>query len=101
MTALTGKCCVWAVYSSLTKDEARRIAANIVRGFITVAFEKRISINPRMQEPANENLTFGPCPNCGQPLRLGLIEPDEPEHEKRTYQCDLCGYSEIKTVKYR
>ena len=41
-----------------------------------------------MQEPANENLTFGPCPNCGLPLRLGLIEPDEPEHEKRTYQCD-------------
>jgi hypothetical protein len=54
-----------------------------------------------MQEPANENLTFGPCPECGQPLRLGLIEPDELDHEKRTYQCDACGYSEIKTVKYR
>ena len=51
-----------------------------------------------MQEPANENLTFGPCPKCGQPLRLGLIEPDESDHEKRTYQCDSCGYSEIKTV---
>ena len=54
-----------------------------------------------MQEPANENLTFGPCPKCSQPLRLGLIEPDESDHEKRTYQCDSCGYSEIKTVKYR
>jgi hypothetical protein len=54
-----------------------------------------------MEEPANENLTFGPCPECGQPLRLGLIEPDELDHEKRTYQCDACEYSEIKTVKYR
>ena len=53
------------------------------------------------RRPAIENVTFGPCPKCGQSLRLGLIEPDESDHEKRTYQCNSCGYSEIKTVKYR
>jgi hypothetical protein len=46
-------------------------------------------------------ITFGPCPMCKTPLRLALIEPDKPDHEKRTYQCDSCGHSKTKTVKYR
>jgi ssDNA-binding Zn-finger/Zn-ribbon topoisomerase 1 len=61
----------------------------------------KVSTIRHMREPANENVTFGPCPACGHSLRLGLIEPGETEHEKRTYQCDSCGHSEIKTVKFR
>jgi hypothetical protein len=46
-------------------------------------------------------MTYGPCPKCQTPLRLGLIEPAQPGHEKRTYRCDSCGYAETKMVKYR
>jgi hypothetical protein len=34
-------------------------------------------------------------------MRLGLIEPAAPDHDQRMYECASCGYSEIKTVKYR
>ena len=34
-------------------------------------------------------------------MRLGLIEPAEPGHEKRTYECTSCGHSDTKMVKYR
>jgi hypothetical protein len=44
-------------------------------------------------------MTFGPCTKCQASLRLALIEPDNPDYEKRMYQCDSCGHSETKTVK--
>jgi len=46
-------------------------------------------------------LTFGPCPKCKQPLRLGVIEPAETGHDKRLYEYASCGHSEIVTLKYR
>jgi len=45
--------------------------------------------------------TFGPCPKCQTRIRLAFIEPAKPGYETRTYRCDECGHSEIKTVKYR
>ena len=46
-------------------------------------------------------VTFGPCPQCDQPLRIALIEPAEPDHDRRTYECGSCGHSEAKIVRYR
>ena len=54
-----------------------------------------------LQSLPTQPLSFGPCPKCKQPMRLGLIEPAEPGYEKRTYECAACGHSEIRTVKYR
>jgi hypothetical protein len=54
-----------------------------------------------MRSSPTQPLTFGPCPQCREPMRLGLIEPAEPRYDKRTYQCASCGHSEIKMVKYR
>jgi hypothetical protein len=56
---------------------------------------------PEITQMPTKPITFGPCPNYKAPTRLGLIEPDQPDQEKRTYQCDSCGYTETKTVKYR
>jgi hypothetical protein len=53
---------------------------------------------PEITQTQTMPITFGPCPQCQAPIRLRLIEPDRPDHEKRTYQCDACGYSESKTV---
>ncbi len=53
--------------------------------------------------PPPRLLIFGPCPKCGQPMRLALIEPAEPKpgYDKRIYQCISCEHSETRTVKYR
>jgi hypothetical protein len=56
---------------------------------------------PEITQTQTMPITFGPCPQCQATIRLWLIEPDRPDHEKRMYQCDACGYSESKTVKYR
>jgi hypothetical protein len=56
---------------------------------------------PDSSQTPTTPITFGPCPKCQTPMRLGLIEPDRPNHEQRTYRCDSCGHSETKTVKYR
>ena len=55
-------------------------------------------------------LIYLPCPKCGMPLRLALIEPldvpglrlgrlDEPRYEKRVYECLSCKSSVDAVVK--
>ena len=56
---------------------------------------------PETSQTPTTPITFGPCPKGQTPLRLGLIEPDRPDHEKRMYQRNSCGYTETKAVKYR
>jgi hypothetical protein len=56
---------------------------------------------PETSQTPTTPITFGPCPKGQMPRRLGLIEPDRPDHEKRMYQCNSCGYTETKAVKYR
>jgi formylmethanofuran dehydrogenase subunit E len=34
-------------------------------------------------------------------MHLERIEPDKPQHDRRTFRCDSCGESVIETVKYR
>jgi hypothetical protein len=33
------------------------------------------------------------CPNCS-------VEPDKPNHDRRTFECPLCDYSHTEVVKY-
>jgi transposase-like protein len=40
------------------------------------------------------------CPKCGTPMWLARIEPDEPNYDRRTYECPECDYSITKIVKY-
>jgi len=42
----------------------------------------------------------GRCPDCGTPLRLSLIEPERPDHDKRTFECTECEHSETAVIKY-
>ena len=41
------------------------------------------------------------CPNCGARMWLARVEPDEPDHDRRTFECPECNYSITETVKYR
>jgi hypothetical protein len=43
----------------------------------------------------NPSLLLTPvCPDCGQDLQLDHIEPAEPGHDLRTFNCAGCGYTE-------
>jgi hypothetical protein len=42
-----------------------------------------------------------PCSNCGMRTLLALIEPDKPDHDKRTFKCSICDHSENIVVKYK
>jgi ssDNA-binding Zn-finger/Zn-ribbon topoisomerase 1 len=42
-----------------------------------------------------------PCPKCGATMLLARIEPDKPDHDKRTFKCSACEHSETMVVKYK
>jgi hypothetical protein len=46
-------------------------------------------------------IDFPICPDCGALMQLARIEPDEPQHEQRMFECVDCGRSETMVVKYR
>ena len=39
--------------------------------------------------------------SCGLPMLLASIEPDEPDHDKRTFECQACLKTITKVVKYK
>jgi hypothetical protein len=42
-----------------------------------------------------------PCPKCRSRMMLARIEPDKPDHDKRTFECSKCDNIESVVVKYR
>jgi len=45
--------------------------------------------------------TTMPCPECGFTMRVILVEPAGPDHEKRTFQCETCKHIAAVRVSYR
>jgi hypothetical protein len=41
------------------------------------------------------------CPKCGAPMWLARIEPYEPDHDQRTFECQACSNITTEIVKYR
>ena len=41
------------------------------------------------------------CAKCGAPMWLARIEPDEPDHDLRTFGCKACGNSKTEIVNFR
>ena len=41
------------------------------------------------------------CPTCEAHMWLACIEPDKPDHDRRTFECWECDYTETVVVKYR
>jgi hypothetical protein len=46
---------------------------------------------PKMEAPN--------CPRCSTQMWIARIEPDEPDHHKRTYECPACDHSVTEIVK--
>jgi hypothetical protein len=56
---------------------------------------------PHTPIPPPAMVDFPICNNCGALMQLARIEPDEPEYERRYFECTDCGKSETLVVKYR
>lgn len=41
------------------------------------------------------------CAGCGGLMLLTRIDPDHPDHEKRTFECTACKREQSAVVKYR
>jgi hypothetical protein len=41
------------------------------------------------------------CPNCGTPMWLARIEPDEPGHDRRTFEWPECDHTITEVVQYK
>jgi tRNA(Ile2) C34 agmatinyltransferase TiaS len=52
-------------------------------------------------DPARLVLSQPVCPKCGGRMWLSRIEPDEPNHDKRTFECPQCENVVSEIVKYR
>ena len=52
-------------------------------------------------DPGPEITERPTCLLCATRMWLTRIAPDHPEHEKRTFECPVCDYSESVVVKYK
>jgi hypothetical protein len=50
--------------------------------------------------PDNAQMLEPPCPMCGAPMKLMRVEPAEPGHDLRMFECK-CGHSETREVAYK
>jgi hypothetical protein len=41
------------------------------------------------------------CDRCGASMWLTSIEPDEPDHDKRVFECPECRNTTTQVVRYR
>jgi ribosomal protein S27AE len=41
------------------------------------------------------------CLRCGAPMWLTRIEPDKPDHDRRTFECKACSNVVVEVIKFR
>ncbi|TMJ02156.1 MAG: hypothetical protein E6G97_13365 [Alphaproteobacteria bacterium] len=51
--------------------------------------------------PYSDSIKRPQCLQCGTSMLLARIEPDKPDHDRRTFQCAECGHSLSEVVKYK
>lgn len=51
--------------------------------------------------PYSDSITRPPCTKCGTKMLLSRIEPDEPNHDKRTFECPSCNHEHSVIVKFK
>ena len=55
-----------------------------------------------INDPPKPSDLSRPCVLCGVPMFLSRIEPaDKADHDRRTFECPTCQYSQTVTIKYK
>jgi hypothetical protein len=50
---------------------------------------------------ASQQIEQPTCPQCGAAMWLARIEPDKPDHDRRTFECPVCDHVVRTVVKYK
>jgi hypothetical protein len=75
-----------------------------LRGALETCFYmegKRMSQSENIFDPARLVLNQPICQKCGARMWITLIEPDSPNHDRRTFECPRCENVLTETIKYR
>jgi hypothetical protein len=51
--------------------------------------------------PETDAIFRPPCPKCGVRMLLSRIEPDKPDHDRRTFEFGGCGFEFAEVVKFK
>jgi len=99
-----------ATGASLRRERPKHPAYKAVIGGTLLDSRVDLSADPRLSAVmAQPSIMKGdppvgrrPCPVCGQPLLIALIEPATmPLHDERTFQCAKCEYAETAIIEFR
>ena len=41
------------------------------------------------------------CPHCGHQMWLSRIEPAEPDHDQRTFECPNCQHVKAEVLRFK
>ena len=62
---------------------------------------KRCSVRKDQILPQQRIIGRPFCVLCKSQMWLAYIEPDEPDHDKRTFECPACPNVRVEIVRYR
>jgi len=51
--------------------------------------------------PYSDAIVRPVCSRCEAQTMLSRIEPDKPDHDKRSFECIKCGNEHTEVVKYK
>ena len=75
------------------------------KGHAGLRLTRRGKEMPRESEPSviNQIQLYRPlCSKCGTLTQLARIEPsDDPDHDLRTFECSMCGNSDVVKIKFK
>ena len=59
------------------------------------------NVRPYQIYPQSRMIPHPCCELCGSYMWLVSIEPDQPRHDKHTFECPICQHLTVKVMEYR
>jgi DNA-directed RNA polymerase subunit RPC12/RpoP len=102
-------------FNELTSDEARRIAeffaglsevfdGKVFEGETRVAQQIDLAPRPYAGITPRDQVSSQSCVRCGTQMTLIQIEPDDPVHDRRIFECPTCRQKvrmRVRVVQYK
>ena len=97
-------------FKELTFDEARRMAVvfaglpELFGGETRVAHRADLGPRHHDERKRRDPGSSQSCTQCGMPMTLVQIEPDDPVHDRRIFECPTCRHEvhlRVRVVQYK
>lgn len=93
-------------FNELTSDEARQLADVFARLPTLNGGETQVAqqVDPQAGITRRDQVSSQSCVRCGTPMTLVQIEPDDPVHDHRIFECPTCRQEvrvRVRVVQYK